>query len=260
MDLFLKSNPITRISHIGTVNIEPKEIAPNPGRLTHGLVLFIDGKTDFVIGEKRITVGAGDLVYLPKGLKYGFVREYNATFLRFNFEIANSSEYPFFVRSYKNFPRLKELFLHMLHLESTKPAGYESLQFCDAYKIISIIQTNDSAVYHSNRQYQKIENSVKYLESHFIDADISTEKLAEMSKMSTRYYTTLFNSFFMCPPKKHINNLKIEHAKKLLLTTNALIHEISEECGFYDVYYFCKQFKKATDISPSEYRKRNSYL
>ena len=40
-----------------------------------------------------------------------------------------------------------------------------------------------------------------------------------------------------------------------LPTTNLLMKEIAEQCGFQNVYYFSNFFKKEIGISPTEYRK-----
>ena len=52
---------------------------------------------------------------------------------------------------------------------------------------------------------------------------------------------------------KYFINLKIDKAKKLLSQQKYQICEIADMLGFSSVYYFSRQFKLCTDMSPSEY-------
>lgn len=49
---------------------------------------------------------------------------------------------------------------------------------------------------------------------------------------------------------------KFEHAKWLLSNSMYNITEISQRCGYSDVYYFSKSFKKYTSQTPTQYRKQ----
>jgi AraC-like DNA-binding protein len=56
---------------------------------------------------------------------------------------------------------------------------------------------------------------------------------------------------------QHKENLRIAHAKKLLLENESTISEIAYTCGFVDSNYFSKRFKQITGVSPSEFRNAN---
>jgi two-component system response regulator YesN len=49
----------------------------------------------------------------------------------------------------------------------------------------------------------------------------------------------------------------MDKAKLLLLNPHLRIAEIAASVGFQDEKYFSKVFKKATGLSPAEYRKMN---
>lgn len=50
------------------------------------------------------------------------------------------------------------------------------------------------------------------------------------------------------------NSIRIENAKKLLLTTDKNITEIGFDCGFGDSSYFIKMFRKMVGTTPKKYR------
>ena len=47
--------------------------------------------------------------------------------------------------------------------------------------------------------------------------------------------------------------MKIDRAKKLLSQQKYSVSEIADILGFGSVYYFSRQFKLHTDMSPTEY-------
>ena len=256
----MDSNPVTSIHSVAKVVIEPKQIPPNPGRSRHGLCYFLEGESGFVFGGKEFIAKAGSLVYLPKGAPYGFIRNHSAVCIRIDFNTTHSTLYEPFCHIYSNTSQFKELFLSIYHLQSNKRAGYEAHQLSILYKIISMIQENESSAYVSSRHFMKIAPSLEFLKVNFLDSSVTVSTLAQMCGMSTRYYTMLFNSVFMCSPKQYIINMKIDMAKDMLAATDENLNIIAEKCGFSDVFYFCKMFKKATNISPTKYRKKNAYL
>jgi len=202
-------------------------------------------------------VAPGSLLYIPKGLEYDIKRSEHATCIHVDFELERETDTEMFARSYSNLSQIKELFLNMYNIQNTKHVGYEAQLMSLIYRLISIIQKNESTAYIPSSNYSKIAESVEYLKANFFDKSVNTPMLAEMSGVSTSYYTKLFKAFFMCSPKKYIIDMKIDMAKKLLMSTSYPIQEISDTCGFSDVYYFCKIFKKATDVSPAVFRKKN---
>ena len=59
-------------------------------------------------------------------------------------------------------------------------------------------------------------------------------------------------------PLDYLNELRFNNAKKLLGTERTpqyKVSEISYLCGFYDVGYFTRMFRKKYGITPSDYRK-----
>jgi transcriptional regulator GlxA family with amidase domain len=57
---------------------------------------------------------------------------------------------------------------------------------------------------------------------------------------------------------EYIQRVKVEFAKKHLEAGRKMINEIIYETGYNDVDAFRKIFKKITDLSPAEYRKKYS--
>ncbi len=58
------------------------------------------------------------------------------------------------------------------------------------------------------------------------------------------------------PLHRYLIRIRLERAMQLLETNSSSITDIASMCGFCDIYYFSKYFKKAFGISPSEYRRK----
>jgi len=74
-----------------------------------------------------------------------------------------------------------------------------------------------------------------------------------------------YNKFYLCKKFKntfgvtltdYVNNMKINHAKYLLQTSNYKISEICEQIGIESQTYFRKLFTRKYGVTPAKYRKK----
>lgn len=109
----------------------------------------------------------------------------------------------------------------------------------------------------SEREYKTdtVAAALKILDYNYY-TDISLEKLARLLCVTPAYFSRLFYEKMHITPKRYVLNKRIERAKELLSTTDASICEISNSVGYEDQFYFCRIFKKYSNMSPSEYRKK----
>lgn len=101
----------------------------------------------------------------------------------------------------------------------------------------------------------RIEKSILYLKEHFGE-HLSIEDLAADLGFSTAYFTRLFTKETGLSPMAFLTQQRLTHSVFLLLNTSMTNEEIAAGCGFSCGNYFCKVFKKASGLSPAEYRKR----
>lgn len=103
-----------------------------------------------------------------------------------------------------------------------------------------------------------IAKAVSYMENHFTE-DISAGQLAELSHYSERHFMRIFRKAYNASPLEYMIDLRINHACMLLKSTRLSIAETAGKCGFDDVNYFSRLFKKRMGITPSGYRKEEQY-
>lgn len=82
--------------------------------------------------------------------------------------------------------------------------------------------------------------------------NIKLNEFASESGRSLSVFKKDFQSIYGIPPAKWLKQKRLEHAYKLLMTTNRKPSEIYLECGFEDLAHFSKSFKSQFQISPSQ--------
>ncbi|MFZ4931733.1 AraC family transcriptional regulator [Chryseobacterium sp. Mn2064] len=105
-------------------------------------------------------------------------------------------------------------------------------------------------------EYKKrIVKTIQYIDHH-IDADLSLEKISEISAYSPFHFHRIFKQVAGETLQNYIIRKKIEKsALYLALHKNMEIKEIYWNLGFSNHSAFCKTFKKHYGIPPSEFRK-----
>ena len=73
-----------------------------------------------------------------------------------------------------------------------------------------------------------------------------TNKTTLCKSFRQEYGTTILN---------YINSLKVREAKSLLRKNQLSATQIAESLGYESIHYFCRQFKKSTGQTPTEYAK-----
>lgn len=94
----------------------------------------------------------------------------------------------------------------------------------------------------------------EYVMTNF-KSKIALEDISDMLNMTTTSFCKYFKPRANKTFTRFVNEIRIGHARKLLLQDNLNISEIAYECGFSTLSNFNKQFKSIADMPPYEYRK-----
>ena len=86
--------------------------------------------------------------------------------------------------------------------------------------------------------------------------ELSVSELAAHCGVSERSLLRHFHQHYDASPLAHIQHLRVERAKALLETTLLSFDEIVARCGYSDASSFRKLFKRATSLTPADYRER----
>ncbi len=100
-----------------------------------------------------------------------------------------------------------------------------------------------------------IRKSVLYLHSRFRE-NPTLAQVASIAGLNKNYFSGLFHETTGKTYKEYLNSLKLEHAKKLVLTSNIPVTQICFASGFNSLTNFLRVFKEAYNISPTAMRRR----
>jgi AraC-like DNA-binding protein len=88
--------------------------------------------------------------------------------------------------------------------------------------------------------------------------NITVSELAEMAGLSPGHFTRVFKNTFGTSPIDWLRRERISQAKRRLVGSQNPIKEIAEQVGYPDRFFFSKDFKKHTGLSPRQFRERES--
>lgn len=157
------------------------------------------------------------------------------------------------VSGYDDFSYCREALRLQITDYILKPVDYEEFGICIDNLKISMFE-NRALGENEDAKEHTIIAIVRYMQEHLTE-EISLNILAEQFHMSGQYISQLFKSEIGVNFLAYLTNIRMEQAKKLLLSTPLSIAEISERSGYSDYRVFTKVFKKTEGVTPSQYRR-----
>lgn len=98
-----------------------------------------------------------------------------------------------------------------------------------------------------------------YLENNFQEP-FTMDAMARSLGVSKEHLSRLFSKKIGVPFHRYVHSLRMEHAKKLLLTTGKSVTEIAYSCGFDCQRSFNRIFRDTFHLTPREYRAQQGAL
>lgn len=134
-----------------------------------------------------------------------------------------------------------------------KPVNYEEFGSCIDNLKISLFERR--AVEASGQEEERAITSItRYVQEHLAE-EVSLSVLAEEFHLSAQYISQLFKSEIGVGFLNYLTSIRMEKARKLLVSTDLPIAEVAERAGYGDYRVFTKVFKKSEGITPSQYRR-----
>lgn len=139
--------------------------------------------------------------------------------------------------------------LVLLVSQADSPAQLKSqvkaklLEFC-RYRLKNRMASQDA-----------VSQAIEYMEKNY-QKPLTLTILANVVSLNYTYFSNIFKTKTGVSVTAHLQNLRIQKAKELLISTNDRIREVAHKAGFTDERYFEKLFKRYEGMTPSEYREK----
>lgn len=92
-----------------------------------------------------------------------------------------------------------------------------------------------------------------YVQENF-QSPITRESVAQHFGLAPNHISRLFRKEGFMRFNDYLNLVRVNRAKFMLQNYSLTLKEIAFDCGYNDTAYFCRVFKKACKVTPTEYR------
>ncbi len=236
------------------------------------IIRILEGSLHMTMDEKEFTAIAGDVIFVNSGILHSgepkdciyqcIVFDMN-TFIKHNprcqtyiQQILNHSAFVYhhFGAKYKE---IRQIIWNVFDAMEQKATGYEMIVYGELYHFFGVIFGEH--LYYSDspqnrRDYKKIEQLKKvldFMETNYA-SPLTLEQLSESVHMSPKYFCRFFSNMTHRTPIDYLNYYRIEHASYQLATTEVSVTEAAYACGFNDLSYFIKTYKKYKGCTPGK--------
>lgn len=224
-----------------------------------------------VIGKKRFDLSPGDLTITPPNTisRYTVAETSHHWCIHFTPPHTTGDErcarLPLYLAIGTRGELISERFRAIAEIFSRGGAGSAAKRECARaeagamllsflLKLPTIVPEPSKRAY-SRRSDAAIEAIRQTLDLNF-QHPLSPADLARDSGLSRNYFAVRFQAIFGLTVQAYLLKRRIELARNLLLSSDLPVKQVAFECGIHDPHYFNKQFRRATGVSPTEYRDR----
>jgi transcriptional regulator GlxA family with amidase domain len=99
----------------------------------------------------------------------------------------------------------------------------------------------------------------EWLADHYREPQPVTRMVAQ-SGLPERTFKRRFKTATGYAPIGYVQALRIEEAKQMLETTGEPTDVVAHAAGYDDPSFFCRLFKRMTEVTPARYRQRYRFI
>jgi AraC-like DNA-binding protein/quercetin dioxygenase-like cupin family protein len=156
-------------------------------------------------------------------------------------------------------PKLENLMAPIVQEYVMAEAGYTFMMRGQLYLLLmEIIRGLMSNRIMGSEQSKKIAVVLEAMQNE-PNRSWTTKQLARIGGYHPTYFAALFKEAVGHAPKHYLILERIRLAKTLLLELDT-IEATADRLGYSSVHYFSRHFKEVTGFTPSEYKKRSTFL
>jgi len=235
-----------------------------PGwHIEHGCIDFIDltyvtrGQAVYTIDQQRFLVEEGDLLCIPKGSERVAMSENPNNFECFaaNFTLktlcGREAEVPLPLTSNVGiYTDIVSLYRKLNEDYVSRNPGY--LMRVRARFMLILQRFMEMLVYDVDT-YQfdpRVKQAIRFITDNYAE-HLTISAVASAVSLNPVYFGTLFKKETRITFRDYLNTVRLNQAEEMLRTGKWNVTEVASHCGFTDVFYFSRLFKKHKGVPPS---------
>lgn len=220
---------------------------------TNSMIIPLCGEFEYSANGITKTVLPYEPVIFQKGISFKkkVIKPLNVIFIRFSEAVCNGSIWLEYDECDKI--RLKNSITHLKNAIIKKSPLSVKEHF-----INDMFLTAKNKKSSHNAEENGIKPAYEYICGHYTEK-ITLTLLSQTARCSVQTLINKFRIYYGKTPVQYITELRMNKAKELLINTDFSVSQISEICGYDNVYYFSNTFKKLTGISPLKFRQSSIF-
>jgi AraC-like DNA-binding protein len=257
----------TEIKFIGAWDYEfPLGWQIPPQNLPNSLVVSVlDGRAKWTIGGENFFVDAGNLIFVPEGIRHSAVsvgaQSFRAIFVHFTARVLGVQ----CVLDLLGFPhkvdgdeKFANAVFELARLSRLKPQGW-NLRGAALVTDLILRCVQEQPQRFRPTASPKDAKAIKLLCPAFqlfasTEGKVTVSDLAKAAMCSPTHLRRLFQKAIGMSPKEWLLERRLQKAAQLLQTTDKTVQQIADICGFESLSHFIRYFKAKFGTTPSQYR------
>ena len=234
-------------------------------RIFNSFMYVLADKVEFIIENRKLEFSKGNLIYIPKWIKYKVIisgiNTNDIAVIQTFFNIKDELDNEYF---YSDLPEKLLDVTPKPIIESMKKIADATLNLLypsfvinkNLFSILEYLQTELPKKPREDK-YKKISTAIEFI-SNNLSSNTSVTELARMCAMSETAFRTSFKSATGMSPCNYKNYLKIQKSMDIIADKPRLsVSRLTEQLGFNDESYFYKVFYKYANVSYSEFKDKH---
>lgn len=254
----------------------PRYIMDHHWHFENEIIRILEGELAVTLHQTKYIAKKGDIVFvnssilhsaIPRNCIYecvvfdmSFLAKENGTCQSYVEQLTNTT-----VMIYEHLRPQDNRTLHqtvwgLFDVLFEKKEAYEALAIGMLYQMIGLIfgsgfyQTNPLlGRSHTRKNIRNFKKVLMHIQEAY-DTPITLKELSDIAEMSPKYFCWYFKTMTCKSPMEYVNYYRIECAASKIRNTDLPITEIAFSCGFNDLSYFIKTFKRYKQTTPGKFR------
>lgn len=259
-------------------NHHPRYNMPYHWHIQYEIIRVLEGKIVISIDENEYTASAGDIIFITDGCVHGgkaFLENTIYECMVFDKKLFETNvgdknilqkffEHHLIINSYFNneYTDIHRTIWTIFDALKTKSSGYEFIVLGCLFNFFGLVLKHNlytksftNFISSNQKNIHKLKKVFHLIETSY-SQPLTLEDLANTSGLSPKYFCRFFQGMTNKTPIAYLNYYRIECAcSKLISDKDQSITDIAYSCGFNDLSYFIKTFRKYKNTTPNKYIK-----
>lgn len=239
------------------------------------IIRILKGNFLMNLDGKDIPTKADDIIFISGGTLHSGIPEdcvYECIVFDINIFLKQNDNCKKFIQSiidhsiliYHHFTKensdIHSIVWNLFDAMQQRNAGYQFITLGEFYHFFGVVYgkhlyLEDAPQTQKDfKRIKQLKHVLELIETSYA-SPISLEQLSRAANMSPKYFCRFFYEMTHKTPIDYLNYYRIEHACYQLTTTELSTTDIAYSCGFNDLSYFIKTFKKYKSVTPGKYLK-----